>query len=1724
MNIKPFKIKKVELISTITGDKVTIYNNVPPSPTEIDLISINVKESMFSPSLEGEAKLRDFRTWIDDLEISIGNYDTFRLHIEEGFFSEKISKTIDLSVYAYSQETSETEIQYGKVNVARLITLKLASKEHYIMNYNFFEFMEDDKVMRISLNKKEGSDGGESGDDQGLIQYLTDRLNAVSTRQGASGNVNSLSLKADNTRNWVWLKKNHNFYPWGKFTKPPAISQMFQMLAENAVDDTNNNAVNFFFWQNLDGWNFRSIEAINREYLQRQDIRTFSVSPLMNDANTIRSLNSGSEDEIHVSSYEETDFFDLLRSYAFGSLYTFVEPKYSEDPYGRYLDTQDSLIYQDIYYDYTEDGDRWLKIDGEPRYFETIQLQKKNRRGQQEVKDNVFIKNLGQNVIVDKQYGYFSPNFFNRYNSVSWEYNGYQRSNREEEELWQTQFDITDMKGEELKTIQEKIKKPLKKKKEEYAKKKNLKEKWKVYKCSVCCAGDIETGSGVSGGFPISLADEKFEKSFNLRNSGSLSNYEVVAAGSFTDTINYDAAKVGVGATGFTYNETGTVLTDEDGNPLVVTIQNEWTRSGMTLSYNLNESPYNLTLGEFFSLEKKPDNFVKYRFDLEIKRHEKLKEILLNNIQARKGRIKEYRDQVAGYTLAYRGRNNTCLESGCTGYCLCPTEYPETVTAKANLVTNAHTALIEHEEKILQYIQPNIDKLKALKNEFIELYDKYWSRKAFFFSRDIDFSFLKSQNNLFNVKSITRKPIRGSKYEPFAVRKAFSGYTFSNGYSAYYPYDVPPYWNDLGDTESGESIINAGFKDNIAGVTVDVYYGRKYDNIEQSFTDGRTSSSPAADFWSSFESPFSNFPYGENNEEKAKGPIWYRNWLVNYEISLIKPPCLNRKPPCFEGDCSCDEILLPLNMHFETFANGPTADILMGVTQVSEYAFTQLSKNCDGCKVRITNVIPSSAVKLYHPWAADGLSGGFGFDDYKNYKRAASLFKDKPGITGFYDNEDNELNDAYDKWTPPHLALEGLESYVRIEFKTPIGVETLKDFPEGFVDVYGSEYFLPYIVLATAGPFGSQSARANISVIGQDPYGFDLAVKKTKNKDDFAGMNLMYTDDPYGDVGDPNQSYTDYLGKQRKYSYPDQRFPFGTSSSWMRNSQNSMFYKPKDGISDLFVPSGIQDIFKASTLEKSFPAKTWWDMWVSLPPIAVSTFYNRWDVIGASGGSMKPELEEFSRWFGLPDLFDGLTYQGIGFYYNNSIVAKPLAWTGAIGPSACSGGCSEDAPWPLFLQPDTEQIISGAFPYNVAVQTPSDLLDSFGNLGNFYFTLDPGETAQNSSSILPSDPSNYIYNFAEFPHIIGMGPSGEFQGIMGIQRGLNYPIISYPVGTLIWGKNIDKLSVLEDFSGELKQFNDYNFVHRYDISRKTQYGLVQLSSDSMPSLITLIGGVGGSIQKAEQYNKWVSDRLIEWFQNSIFDNNFSGQFVVLSKQGDSCKGYPCMNPEGFPGIEGCTAGNPLCNCPCQGASGYEGKPLSSYITPGATGQMPYEVVLRPDLMDIVPDRFFGGVTFAPIGSYGPEPSSLELEILEKELNECSLVKEHLGEEWLGCVWDKPDSPYNCTCPVLGRRFPDYMKYNRTYSTFWETPLAAPLLRTAQMALLNSNKITIVVPGDLNVKTGQIVKIKTNNDVRKRFEGRWLITTINHEFGRSSHRMSLTLSREGQGTKRTQNVI
>jgi hypothetical protein len=196
----------------------------------------------------------------------------------------------------------------------------------------------------------------------------------------------------------------------------------------------------------------------------------------------------------------------------------------------------------------------------------------------------------------------------------------------------------------------------------------------------------------------------------------------------------------------------------------------------------------------------------------------------------------------------------------------------------------------------------------------------------------------------------------------------------------------------------------------------------------------------------------------------------------------------------------------------------------------------------------------------------------------------------------------------------------------------------------------------------------------------------------------------------------------------------------------------------------------------------------------------------------------------------------------------------------------------------------------------------------------------------------------------------------------------------------------------------------------------------------------------------------------------IFDNNFAAQFIVFARnqksQNNICEklNLKCVNPNGTQNSNNCPDNDPYCNCP-------------------AKNRIPTET----------------------------EPSYLDIFKLEQETKECALIEEHLGYDWLGCVWSNDQNTASCNCPEVGDRFMDYLNYSRTYATFWNTPDKTPLLRNTQMKSLYSNECVIEIKRNDKIKVGSIIKIVDINpsdgylEQNRRFSGKWLVSEIHHNY-------------------------
>lgn len=108
-------------------------------------------------------------------------------------------------------------------------------------------------------------------------------------------------------------------------------------------------------------------------------------------------------------------------------------------------------------------------------------------------------------------------------------------------------------------------------------------------------------------------------------------------------------------------------------------------------------------------------------------------------------------------------------------------------------------------------------------------------------------------------------------------------------------------------------------------------------------------------------------------------------------------------------------------------------------------------------------------------------------------------------------------------------------------------------------------------------------------------------------------------------------------------------------------------------------------------------------------------------------------------------------------------------------------------------------------------------------------------------------------------------------------------------------------------------------------------------------------------------------------------------------------------------------------------------------------------------------------TFAPIDMYFDEPT-----------DECKGINTDLGQDWLGCLWGTPDAPFSCTCPDIGPNFAAYLKLRLNVATFWNTPKTTPPKRAEFLdAIKYSSKVDVTVPGDFNLKIGQVVRLKAD---------------------------------------------
>lgn len=265
-----------------------------------------------------------------------------------------------------------------------------------------------------------------------------------------------------------------------------------------------------------------------------------------------------------------------------------------------------------------------------------------------------------------------------------------------------------------------------------------------------------------------------------------------------------------------------------------------------------------------------------------------------------------------------------------------------------------------------------------------------------------------------------------------------------------------------------------------------------------------------------------------------------------------------------------------------------------------------------------------------------------------------------------------------------------------------------------------------------------------------------------------------------------------------------------------------------------------------------------------------------------------------------------------------------------------------------------------------------------------------------------------------------------------------------------------------------------------------------------------------------------------------FGRNFSGQFIVHSRHSAVCKenNLTCMNPNGPVSSTGCPEEDPWCNCPCREyiprkeriitldeyPSVIKNKPSSSPIPTS-----PYLIIdENNDLISQFSSLEEATEYLNENGTISTKPTKEEIEKAHEETKECVLIEKELGKDWLGCLHSEPDSLMTCSCPCSGKNFYKYLEYNRTRSTFYNTPVATPLFRSAQLSLINSQKIVITSQGNFEREVGDIIEIEEpltmDSGKLSRVSGKWLVSSLTHNIlleksGRIAHSMNINCIRD-----------
>jgi len=494
-------------------------------PVERLFGSLTITEGIFTSGMRGNLKLIDPALLGTKFNL-VGN-EKIEIDMQTPTIEDSRHK-LTFCVYDlnYLGDDTVDELKGPAQRVGSVWSIDFVTCENYFLNWSELDYMNEDFIGKIA-----GSDGGlfGIGSNPGLVDVFAEKYFNPGVTDFSHAQK---PMDIEPTHNSIWLKSNQNMYPWGKDINPPNLMNLMSNVAENAVTE-DLIGMNYLFYQDFDGWHFKSINKLIDEsttdwlfgLVQEDNKRQYTISDV--DDPDSQESNDRIIQKMIVSN--EYNHMEMWQKGAYSSYYELVKPNY-EDPYFEYLDSvsrhQKSKMNQDgdeddemfwgkrevITYDYHRDASEWPKI----AEFKLLA---------EDIDTSIDVENIhmGKGRRAVRKYdesgmwGYFSS-LYNNPQETPLDYLGSRNTNgkygKTNDMVWQSMFDQCNLSAETLRTIQEKIKLPLRSPEsaslaesiinpigtavdsligdglspyEEYVQMLNLKTKWNVYRNTVCC-------------------------------------------------------------------------------------------------------------------------------------------------------------------------------------------------------------------------------------------------------------------------------------------------------------------------------------------------------------------------------------------------------------------------------------------------------------------------------------------------------------------------------------------------------------------------------------------------------------------------------------------------------------------------------------------------------------------------------------------------------------------------------------------------------------------------------------------------------------------------------------------------------------------------------------------------------------------------------------------------------------------------------------------------------------------------------------------------------------------------------------------------------------------------------------------------------------------------------------------------------------------------------------